>query len=146
MTFSKQKFIHNVNVYYFDNTFYAIGLVRMPPIGMRTEILPLYTSSNNSDYLAQAIQSAKLCSNFQNSFNENTNKQRWVVDKDKVRDNSKKLWEIFWEEDGSVSINLSIPDKKYKGGMMWKSVPNSERIFSPPVSSRDIAQAILSQP
>lgn len=147
MTFSKKNFIHNVNVYYLDDAFYVIGLVRKPPIGLRTEVLPLFTSpGRHLEKLARAIESARLNSNFQNPQNqENLERQNWDGEKGKVWEHAEKLWNIFWEEDGSVSISLSKPAGKHKEAIEWKSVPDSERTLPAPVSSPDIAQEILNQ-
>lgn len=143
MSFSK----NNVNIYYLDDTFYVIGLVRMPPIGLRGEVLPLFTSSGRHlEELAKAIESARLLSNTAYPpSQENLERKGWDGEKGKVRECAEKSWRIFWEEDDSASMSLSKPGGKYRGSIQWKNVPGSEKTFFPPVSSQDIAQEILNQ-
>ncbi len=119
----------------------------MPPIGLRGEVLPLFTSSNrNLEELSQAIDSARLGSNTAYPpSQENLERKGWDGEKGKIRERAEKSWRIFWEEDDSVSMNLSKPGEKCRGSVQWKTIPGSEKIFPPPVSPKDIAQKVMNQ-
>lgn len=147
MTDKNNNPIYNINVYYFENKFYILGLVRMPPLSMRTPVLPLYiVPDNDTKKLVQDIELARLGSNVEFCRDKSiSDRIPWDKKDDKVSNNAKKLWDIIWREDGSVSINPAIPYVKHRWGMEWIFVKDAKKILPSPVSALDIAKEILSQ-
>lgn len=137
--------IYNISVNYLDNQFYITPLVRMPPAGLRTEVLPLYTAAdNNFEKFVEAIECAKLQSDVR--YNQNvSDREEWDGDNEKIWNTAQKSWDIFWEEDGSVSIGFSKPYVKHRNGVEWINVPEAKKSLAPNTSSSNIAVEILKQ-
>lgn len=146
MTFSKKNFIYSVGIYYLEGHFYVVGLVRLPPLGLSIEVLPIYkVKGNNIEQLAHAIESARLGSDAQYPPKQsNLERQKWNGENEHVWNTATHAWSVYWEENGSVSLDPKTRIK-HKDGVEWRFVPEREKVLLPPVSSHDIAQEILNQ-
>lgn len=147
MTLPKKNFIYNVGIYQYEDFFYVMGLVRMPPHGASVEILPVYTvKGDNVEQLAQAIESARLGSDAQYPPKQSILKrQKWDGKNEEVWNKAQKSWSILWADDENVYICPSVPYIKHKNGVEWIFVKDAEKNLPPPVSSLNIAQEITNQ-
>lgn len=147
MNDQNRNLIYNVAVYYLDNQFYIIPLVCMPPMGLRTQVLPLYIAPVESiEKFADAIEFARSQSDV-TSYSEKVVSQRekWDGNKERIWNTAKKTWDIIWRDDGSVSINPAEPYTRHRNGVEWKFIKDAKKILPPPISARDIAEGILNQ-
>ncbi len=144
MTDQNNSPIYNVSIYHLDNQFYIAPIVRRPS-GAPTQVLPIYiTPENDIKKLTEAIESAKLKSDTR--FNQDvSDREDWDGDKEKVWNTSQKSWDVFWNENGTIDIDLAKPYVKHRNGVEWIYVPEAKKILQPPVSSSDIAREILNQ-
>lgn len=147
MTDQTDNLIYNISIYHLDNQFYITPMVRMPPIGMRTQVLPLYIVPDTSiEKISEAIEAAKLKSDLIFHMEQTMPKQEeWDGDNERVWNTAQKSWDVFWKEDGAVDIDFAKPYVKHKNGVEWIYVKEAEKILPPPVSSKDIAQEITNQ-
>jgi hypothetical protein len=145
MTESTKNLLHNISIYMMDNQFYIIGIARIPPIGARTEVLPVsIVNIDNQEELSNKIESTKLMSSPGIPVEQaNKNRIPWDGNAQQVWNNALKSWEITWYQDGSIIIEKSKPGKKYKGVIQWERLSDSKKILSPSASSLDIVKAIL---
>lgn len=147
MADQSKNFIYNISIYYLDNQFYITPLVRMPPMGMRTQVLPLYIVPDiNREKFAEAIEAAKLQSDLRFYYDHiKPNREEWDGDNEKVWNTAKKNWDIIWRDDGNVSINPAEPYVKHKNGVEWIFIKDAKKVLSTPVSALDIAEEIVKQ-
>lgn len=122
-------------------------MARMFPSGARTQVLPLYTIPDDSTKkFTEAIESAKFQSDLKYYPGQAMlQRKEWDGDNERVWNTAQKLWDVFWEEDGSVSIGFEKPYVKHRNGVEWIYVPEAEKNLPPPVSALDIAKEIINQ-
>ncbi len=151
MTDTRKNLIYNISIYYLDNRFYVVGLVRMPPIGIRTQVHPVYTViGDDKEELAKTIEAARLESSPDLPIKQiNALRTPWDGNKKKVWNNASKSWEISWYEDGSVEISshesYDPNDPDLEEGKAWRGIKDGKKLLSSPVSSQDIAKEIMNQ-
>lgn len=143
----KKNIIYQVSIHHLDNQFYVTPMVRMPPIGMSTQVLPLYiVPDDNMEEFAEAIEAARLQSDFKfPSEHIKPDREKWDGDNERVWNTAQKSWDVFWDENGAVVIAFARPYVKHKNGVEWIFVKEAEKSLVPPPSPQDIAQEILNQ-
>lgn len=140
-----KKTNHLVVVYLWGKTLFIVGSVELPPLFIWAEVNPVIKIQDFSiDKLALVIDSAKKVSKSRFDLaHANPDIKPWHGEELTVWNNATKSWRIWWKADGTINIDSMKPDKIYKEQMEWKTV--SEKIFSPPASSKDIAREIINQ-
>ncbi|MCL4382243.1 MAG: hypothetical protein M1575_02830 [Patescibacteria group bacterium] len=140
-----KKTYHHVSIYLFNRILYVVGSVELPPIFVWAHVNPVIKLQDFSiEKLSQAIDSAHIVSKSHfDPDHANLEIKPWDGEKNRVWNHALKLWSLWWKEDGSVDMDTENPDKMYRGDMQWKTI--SEKTFSPPVSTKDIAREILKQ-
>lgn len=144
---AKKNFLYQISIHHLDNQFYVTSAVRMPPIGMSTQVLPLFiVPDNNREKFVEAIEATKAQSSFKFDYKEvKPDREEWDGDKGRVWNTAQKSWCVFWDEHGGVIIAFSKPYRKRRAGVEWIFVKDAEKNLPPPVSSRNIAQEIINQ-
>ena len=69
----------------------------------------------------------------------------WNGEAQEIRNSASASWSIWWNADDSIDIDMLKPGRMYKKAVEWKKITDTKKTFISPVSSRDIAQEILSQ-
>lgn len=140
-----KKTYHHVSVYLFNDTLYVIPSTELPPVFVWAAVNPVIeVIAYNIKNLAMAIDSAKEVSKSHfDPAHADPDIKHLDGRKDQIWNHAKKLWSLWWKEDGSIDMSYEELDKMYRGDMQWKII--SKKTFSPPVSSSDIAREILDQ-
>ncbi len=143
----KKNFVYQISIHHLDNQFYVTPAVPMPPIGMSTQVLPLYiVPDNDSEKFAEVIEAARGKSSF--AFDPKQvkpDREEWDGDNERVWNTAQKSWDVFWDEEGGVIIGFAKPYVKHRNGVEWIYVKEAEKSFAPNASSSDIAEEILIQ-